>query len=84
MNLNEFNNLVDLFFYQAEKENSQTSFLEWLNSKNRIKFTWGETSTSIYKLAKVLKKNIKDGDRCLLVSENRPAMDKLVDIYGGH
>ena len=72
MNLNEFNNLVDLFFYQAEKENSQTSFLEWLNSKNRIKFTWGETSTSIYKLAKVLKKNIKDGDRCLLVSENRP------------
>ena len=58
MNLSEFNNLVDLFSYQAEKENSQTSFLEWLNSKNRKKFTWGETSTSIYKLAKVLKKNI--------------------------
>jgi len=72
MNLSKFNSLVDLFFYQAEKENSQTPFLEWLNSKNRKKFTWGETSASIYKLAKVLKKNIKDGDRCLLVSENRP------------
>ena len=72
MNLNEFNSLVELFFYQAEKENLNTPFLEWLNSKNKKKFTWGETSLNIYKLAKVLKKNILDGDRCLLVSENRP------------
>ena len=33
MNLKEFNSLVDLFFHQAEKENSQTPFLEWLNQK---------------------------------------------------
>ena len=37
-----------------------------------MKFTWGETSSNIYKLAKIIKENIKDGDRCLLVSENRP------------
>ena len=72
MNLKKFNSLVDLFFYQAEKQNSQESFLEWLNPKNRKNFTWGETSKNIYKLAKVLKKNILEGDRCLLVSENRP------------
>ena len=72
MNLNEFNSLVDLFFYRAEKESFNKPFLEWLNPKNKIKFSWGETSENIYKLAKVLKQNIEKGDRCLLVSENRP------------
>ena len=72
MNLKEINSLTDLFFYQAEKQNSETSFLEWLNPNNKKKFTWGETSSNIYKLAKILRENITDGDRCLLVSENRP------------
>jgi len=72
MNLKEFNSLTDLFFYQTEKQNPQSIFLEWLNPKNKKKFTWSETSSNIYKLAKILKKNINDGDRCLLVSENRP------------
>ena len=72
MNLNEFNSLVDLFFYQAKKQSTESVFLEWLNPKNKKKFTWSETSSNIYKLAKILKENINDGDRCLLVSENRP------------
>ena len=72
MNLNDFNSLVDLFFYQTEKQNPARIFLEWLNPKNKKKLTWGETSSNIYKLAKILKENIVDGDRCLLVSENRP------------
>jgi len=72
MNLKELNSLVDLFFYKAEKENPNVIFLEWLNPKNKKKYTWGETSTNIKKLAKVLKDNIDPGDRCLLVSENRP------------
>jgi len=72
MNLKEFNNLIDLYFYQAKNQNSQHNFLEWLNPNNKIKFTWGETSASIYNLANIIKENIKDGDRCLLVSENRP------------
>jgi len=72
MNLKEFNSLTDLFFYQAEKQNPKSFFLEWLNPKNKKKFTWSETSSNIYKLAKILKENINDGDRCLLVSENRP------------
>jgi len=72
MNLKEFNSLIDLYFYQSEKQNSKSQFLEWLNPKKKVKFTWGETSLNIYKLAKRIKESIKDGDRCLLVSENRP------------
>ncbi len=86
MNLNEFNSLVDLFFYKAEKENPNTAFLEWLNPKNKKKYTWGETLTSIQKLAKVLKDNLAEGDRCLLVSENRPEWliaDLAIMLAGG-
>ena len=72
MDLKEINSLTDLFFYQAKKQNSTSIFLEWLNPKNKKKLTWEETSSNIYKLAKILKANINDGDRCLLVSENRP------------
>jgi len=72
MNLRNFNNLIDLFNYQLGKQNNKNIFLEWLNPKNKIKFTWEETSSCVYKLAKIIKDNISDGDRCLLVSENRP------------
>ena len=72
MNLNEFNSLTDLFFYQAEKQISESVFLEWLNPKNKRIFTWSETSSNIYKFAKILKVYVRKDDRCLLVSENRP------------
>ena len=86
MNLREFNSLIDLYFYQAKKQNSQSSFLEWLNPNNKVKFTWEETSSSIYNLANTIKKNITDGDRCLLVSENRPEWlisDIAIMLAGG-
>ncbi len=72
MNLNEFNSLTDLFFYQAEKQIPESIFLEWLNPKNKKIFTWSETSSNIYKFAKILKEYVREDDRCLLVSENRP------------
>ena len=72
MNLKDFNNLIDLFFYQAEKKNPQEIFLEWLNTVNKKKFTWSETVANIYKLSKILKNYVKKGDRVLLLSENRP------------
>jgi len=72
MDLKQFKSLIDLFFYQAGNQNPQSIFLEWLNPKNNKKFTWDETCLNIYKLGKILRANIKDGDRCLLVSENRP------------
>ena len=72
MNLKEFNSLTDLFFYQAEKQDPTKIFLEWLNTINRKKFTWSETTANIYKLSKILKSYVKKGDRVLLLSENRP------------
>jgi len=72
MNLDNFNNLIELFFYQAEKQKPESIFLEWLNPNNRKIFTWTETKQNILKLSKKIKETVKDGDRCLLVSENRP------------
>ena len=37
MNLNEFKSLIDLFFYQAGKQDPQNNFLEWINPKNKKK-----------------------------------------------
>ncbi len=72
MNLDQFNSLVDLFFYQAKKQNPKGIFLEWLNQSGRRSFTWEDTVLNIYKLSKTLKQYLNAGDRCLLVSENRP------------
>ena len=48
MKLSEFNSLVDLFFYQAKKQNSQSAFLEWLNPKNKKKNLPGEKHHQIF------------------------------------
>jgi len=72
MNLDNFNSLIELFFYQTEKQNPKDVFLQWLNPNNKKKFTWEETKINIFKLSKTIKENVKEGDRCLLVSENRP------------
>ena len=72
MKLENFNNLVELFFYQAEKQDPKSILLQWLNPNNKKSFTWEETKLNIFKLSKTIKENVKEGDRCLLVSENRP------------
>ncbi len=72
MNLGNFNSLIELFFYQSERQNPKSIFLEWLNPNNKKIYTWEETTLNIFKLSKILKETVKEGDRCLLVSENRP------------
>ena len=57
MNLKEINNLIELFFTQAKKQNPKSIFLEWLNPKNKKRYTWSEVSSNIYKLANILKKS---------------------------
>jgi len=86
MNLNNFNSLIELFFYQSKKQNSKDIFLQWLNPNNKKTFTWEETKLNIFKLSNIIKKNIKEGDRCLLVSENRPEWfisDLAIMLSGG-
>ncbi len=72
MNLDNLDNLIELFANQANEKNKKEIFLEWLNPANKKTYTWEQTEKNILKLSKVIKENIKEGDRCLLVSENRP------------
>ncbi len=86
MNLNNFNNLIELFVNQANQQNKKEIFLEWLNPSNKKTYTWEQTEKNILKLSKVIKENIKEGDRCLLVSENRPewfVSDLAIMVAGG-
>ncbi len=86
MNLDNLNNLIELFANQANKQNKKDIFLEWLNPTNKKTYTWGQTEKNILKLSKVIKENIKEGDRCLLVSENRPewfVSDLSIMLAGG-
>ena len=86
MNLDNLNSLVELFFYQVDKQNKESIFLQWLNPNNKKTYTWEETQKNILKLSNVIKQNIKEGDRCLLVSENRPEWfisDLAIMLSGG-
>jgi long-chain acyl-CoA synthetase len=86
MNLDKLNNLIELFFHQAEKQNKESIFLQWLNPNNKKSYTWAETQKNILKLSKIIRENIKEGDRCLLVSENRPewfVSDMAIMLSGG-
>ena len=86
MNLDKLNNLIELFSYQAEKQNKESIFLQWLNPNNKKSYTWEETQKNILKLSKIIRENIKEGDRCLLVSENRPewfVSDMAIMLSGG-
>jgi len=71
MNFNNFENLLELFFFQYKSQLKKNIFLESLSDKKN-KFTWEKTFLSIKKLSEEIKKNSNKGDRCLLISENRP------------
>ena len=86
MNLDNLNNLIELFANQADTQNKKSIFLQWLNPNNKKTYSWEETEKNILKLSKIIKENIKEGDRCLLVSENRPewfVSDLAIMLAGG-
>ena len=71
MQINSINNLVELFFTQYEKQDKNKIFLNSLKDLNN-KYSWHDTFLNIIKLSKEISKYINKGDRCLLISENRP------------
>ncbi len=86
MNLDNLNNLIELFAHQLNKQDKKSIFLQWLNPTNKKTYTWEQTEKNILKLSKVIEENIKEGDRCLLVSENRPewfVSDLAIMLAGG-
>ena len=46
-------------------------FLKWLKPNKPI-YNWEDVTERIYKLSYKIKSIIKEGDRCLILSENRP------------
>ena len=85
MDLAKTDNLLNVFFKQYIKQNSKEIFLNWLKFPEK-NYSWKETKVNIIKLAKELKKNLNKGERCLLVSENRPEWlisDIAIMLAGG-
>ncbi len=71
MSTKNINNLVELFFINYKKQKKDNILLTSLKDNNNH-FTWEKTFHSIKKLSSEIKKYTIKGDRCLLISENRP------------
>ena len=74
MQLSRINSLVELFFSKYKEINSVANkpFLKWLKENEKNFFTWEQVALKIQILSEYLRTNLADGDRCILLSENRP------------
>ena len=74
MKINKINSLVELFFdkYKENESFKNQIFLEWLKSEKKNFLTWKQVRDDIINLSVYLKENLSLGDRCVLLSENRP------------
>ncbi len=72
MNLKKINNLTELFFHQFNKQINKDKILLSTLGDKRKNYTWQETHDFINLVSNELRKVISKGDRCLLISENRP------------
>ena len=71
MEISKLNSLVELYFNKCKEVDSTKTFLKWLKLEKLI-YTWGDVEERIFKLSYKVKSLIKEGDRCLILSENRP------------
>jgi long-chain acyl-CoA synthetase len=71
MEIKNIKNLVELFYLQYKEQNKDDIFLNSLIDPSN-KYSWHDTYKNIIKLSKEIKKFINKGDRCLIISENRP------------
>ncbi|MEK9953814.1 MAG: long-chain fatty acid--CoA ligase [Pelagibacteraceae bacterium] len=72
MNISNCNSLVELYFNKSKEKKRDDFFLSWLKPNYNKPYTWGEISDKILTLSKKIEEVIKNQDRCLLLSENRP------------
>ena len=71
MEIDKLNSLVELYFKKCEEVDSSKPFLKWLKP-GKPTYSWGEIKERVFKLSSKIKSLIKEGDRCLILSENRP------------
>ena len=74
MELSKLNSLVELFFKKSHQIQSRSDkpFLRWLKDNKKGFLSWKEVTQNIQILSEYLKNNLSKGDRCVLLSENRP------------
>ena len=70
-NIDKLNSLVDLYFEKCKQVDLNKPFLKWLKP-DKPTYSWGDIKESIFKLSYKIKSLIREGDRCLILSENRP------------
>ncbi|MDB3903538.1 long-chain fatty acid--CoA ligase [Candidatus Pelagibacter sp.] len=71
MEINKVNNLLELFYNQYLTQDKTSVFLQSLKEVEK-KYSWEDVYSNVIKLSEEISKYIKKGDRCLLISENRP------------
>ena len=71
MEISKLNSLVELYFNKCNEMDNNKPFLKWLKPGKRT-YSWGDTKERIFKLSHKIKSLINEGDRCLILSENRP------------
>ena len=71
MEIDKLNSLVELYFNKCEEVNDEKPFLKWMKP-DKPTYSWGDIKERIFKLSHKIKSLIKEGDRCLILSENRP------------
>jgi long-chain acyl-CoA synthetase len=71
MEIDKLNSLVELYFKKCEEVDPNKPFLKWLKP-GKPTYSWGDIKERIFKLSHKIKSLIKEGDRCLILSENRP------------
>ena len=74
MQVSRINSLVELFFTKYEEINSVADkpFLKWLKENEKDFLTWQQVASKIQILSEYLRTKLTKGDRCILLSENRP------------
>ena len=70
--LKKLNNLLELFYYQYKNQSNKNEILLTSLKKPKIEYSWHETFKLINQFSNEIKKFSEKGDRCLLISENRP------------
>ena len=71
MEINKLNSLVELYFKKCNEVDKKKLFLKWLK-QGEPNYNWGDIKERIFKLSSRIKTLINEGDRCLILSENRP------------
>jgi long-chain acyl-CoA synthetase len=71
MEIDKLNSLVELYFKKCEEVDPKRPFLKWLKP-GKPTYNWGDIKERIFKLSSKIQSLIKEGDRCLILSENRP------------